>query len=100
MFEISAADLPTFVSQLKINSRTAPVVTAGDPCINGWNVWPQNSRTFVPGNAAFSHLRKTWTGDAKPVEMLSCASPAGDWLHVEIWTVGQTNVIKVYTDWN
>jgi len=100
MFEIDAKDRASFLSQLKVNSRAAPTAVMGDPCLNGWNVWPRNSRTFVPGNASFDRLRKTWSGEAKPIEMLSCASPVGDWLHVEIWAVGETNLVKVYTDWN
>src|SRR5438552_1616928 len=39
MFEMSTDDLSTFIAQLQIKSRKAPVQAAGDPTANGWNVW-------------------------------------------------------------
>src|SRR2546422_3284921 len=83
MFEMSTNDLTSFVAQLRIKSRATPVQTAGDPTVNGYNVWPRGAQTFVPGNACYGGFRRTWQGDAAAVEMLSCASPTGDWLHVE-----------------
>lgn len=101
LFEIDQDDVRKLVARLKIRSRNAPVKTgAGDPCVNGWNVWPHNTATFVPGNKELEGLKATWTNEAKPIEMLSCSSPKGDWLHVEIWSVGDHAVIKLYTDWN
>lgn len=101
MFEMSTDDLPTFVGQLRIRSRSAPVRAAGDPTINGYNVWPNGAATFVPGNLQYGGFRRTWLGDAAPVEMLSCWSPKGDWLHVELWRLERgMMLIKMYTDWN
>ena len=101
MFEIDQADVQRFIDQLNISSRTLPATAGpGDPCINGWNVWPKNAPTFVPGNAEFDGLKRTWNGEAKPVEMLSCKPAKGDWLHVEIWSVNSHALIKLYTDWN
>ena len=101
LFEMDENEVQQFVVQLKIKSRSPPAKAGvGNPCLNGWNVWPENSATFVPGNEALEGLKATWTGEARPVEMLSCGAPKGDWLHVEIWSVGEQALIKVYTDWN
>jgi len=101
VFEMNQSDLQQFVSQLKVKSRSSPVKPGpGNPCINGWNVWPEKSATFVPGNRELEGIKPTWKGETTPVEMLSCSSPKGDWLHVEIWSVGDQAAIKVYTDWN
>ena len=101
LIEIDQDQVQQFVAQLKIKSRNGPAKTdVGDPCINGWNVWPEKSATFVPGNKSLAGLKPTWPGEAKPIEMLSCSSPKGDWLHVEIWSVGEHALIKLYTDWN
>jgi len=101
LFELDQNEVQKFLAQLKIKSRNPPAKTgAGDPCLNGWNVWPENTATFVPGNKELGGLKRTWVNEAKPIEMLSCSSPKGDWLHVEIWSVGDHAVIKLYTDWN
>ena len=99
LFEIDRPEVQGFVNQLKIKSKSGPaIVGPGNPCINGYNVWPRNSPTAVAGN--IGKLRRTWRDAAVPIEMLSCASPKGDWLHVEIWSLGDHALIKVYTDWN
>lgn len=102
LFEMNSGDLDGFVSQLKINARRQPAVAGpGDPLMNGWNVWPHDADTFVPGNQPYGGFKKTWSGDAVPTEMLSCASPAGDFLHVEFWKIpGPTVLVKMFTDWN
>jgi hypothetical protein len=101
MFEMTTNDLTAFVAQLHIQSRAAPLRGAGDPTVNGYNVWPTGARTFVPGGAQYGGFRRTWQGDATPVEMLSCTSHTGDWLHVELWRLeGEALLIKMYTDWN
>jgi hypothetical protein len=105
LFEMDKSETTNFLTQLTINARQKPITSIGDPRINGWNVWPTNSSTlvrstFVPGNAAFDKIRKTWTDSAVPIEMFSCKSPVGDWLHVELWDCGKTHLIKLYTDWN
>ena len=102
LFEMKPRDLDSFLSQLTINTRNGPAVAGpGDPCVNGWNVWPQSSPTFVPGNDVYGGFTSTWQGPAVPSEMLSCNSLVGDWLHVELWNVS-TNciVVKMFTDWN
>lgn len=99
IFEIDQADVQQFISQLRVRSRMGPAKTGpGNPCLNGSNVWPLNAPTYVPGN--FDAFKRTWTGEAIPIEMLSCDSPKGDWLHVEIWSVGNHGLIKLCTDWN
>jgi hypothetical protein len=101
VFECELKDLESWTTTLKIKTRSKPIVQSGDPCVNGWNVWPTNAQTFVPGNDQFSGLKRTWKGDAIPLEMFSCNSPKGDWLHVEIWKTSATDmVVKLYTDWN
>jgi hypothetical protein len=101
MFEMSTNDLAAFVGQLQVKSRTTPARAAGDPTENGYNVWPRNSPTFVPGNDRYAGFQRTWQGEAIPVEVLSCSSPTGDWLHVELWSLeGSALLVKMYTDWN
>lgn len=101
LLDIDRRDLDVFLSQLKISERRKPVKEQGDPTVNGWNVWPHDARTFVPGNEVFSGFKKTWDLEPVPIEMLSCQSPAGDWLHVEIWNLSDTRVLlKLHTAWN
>jgi len=101
LVEIDRKDLDAFLAQLKINDRRKPVVEQGDPMVNGWNVWPHDAKSFVPGNEVFSGFKKTWNVEPVPIEMLSCQSPAGDWLHVEIWNLSDTKVLlKLFTQWN
>jgi hypothetical protein len=101
LFELDPSEVQQFVAQLRINSRHLPAKTGiGNPCVNGWNVWPPQSDTFVPGSRELEGLRATWSGEATPIEMLSCDSPKGDWLHVEIWRVNNGALIKLYTNWN
>jgi hypothetical protein len=101
LFELDKSEVQQFVAQLKIKSRASPTTAGpGNPCVNGWNVWPKYSPTFVPGNEELAGMKTTWSGQATPTEMLSCHSPKGDWLHVEIWSVEDHSLIKVYTDWN
>ena len=101
LVEINRKDLDAFLAQLKISERRRPAKEQGDPTVNGWNVWPHDARTFVPGNEVFSGFKMTWDVEPVPIEMLSCQSPAGDWLHVEIWGLSNTKVLlKLFTDWN
>jgi len=101
LFELDQNEVHEFVAQLKIKSRNLPTKTGpGDPCLNGWNVWPENSATFVPSEKDLGGLKPTWSSEPVPIEMLSCSSPKGDWLHVEIWSVSNHTLIKLYTDWN
>ena len=41
--------LKRFIKELKVTDRKEPLIRAGTPTINGWNVWPKNAKTFVPG---------------------------------------------------
>lgn len=102
MFQCDPDELGPFLTQLKIKSRRGPQKEEiGDPCVNGWNIWPTDASTFVPGNPSLKGFQKTWQGDAMPVEMLSCDSNNGDWLHVEVWMTSLGSIIlKLYTDWN
>jgi len=100
MFEIDENKVEEFVGQLRVKSRNKPTTNAGDPRRNGWNVWPTNSATWVHGSRGLEGLKTTWHGEAKPIEMLSCESSMGDWLHVEIWSVGDHALVKMYTNWN
>jgi hypothetical protein len=59
-----------------------------------------NTLNHGPGNSDLDGLKRTWSGEAHPLEMLSCASAKGDWLHVEIWAVDDHALLKIYTDWN
>ena len=101
MFEIDRKDLDAFVAQLKITERRRPAQKQGDPTKNGWNVWPQDAKTFVPGDETYGGFKKTWNTAPIPEEMLSCQSPTGDWLHVEVWGLPEKKVLlKIFTDWN
>jgi hypothetical protein len=101
LLEIDRNDLAAFVVQLKITERRRPVKEQGDPTNNDWNVWPQDAKTFVPGNEIYGGFKKTWNIAPVPEEMLSCKSTAGDWLHVEVWGLSEKAVLlKIFTDWN
>lgn len=101
ILDIDRKDLDAFLAQLKITDRRKPAKDHGDPTKNGWNVWPNNAKTLVPGNDVYSGFKKTWATAPVPEEMLSCKSPAGDWLHVEVWGLPEGKVLlKVFTDWN
>ena len=101
IFELTSSDLAVFLEQLTVEEKLLPRKVRGSPVKNGWNVWPTNTKTFVPGNEEYGHLRQNWVGEAEPKYMLSCKSPIGDFLHVEVWGLNNGNsLLKVYTDWN
>jgi hypothetical protein len=101
MFEMDPADVSAFLAPLHIRSRSGPAIATGDPSVNGWNVWPQKSPTFIPGNEQGGGWRHTWTGAATPVEMVSCDSPEGRFLHLEFWKLDSgRNLIKMCTVWD
>ena len=57
--------------------------------------------TFVPGNDEYRRFRFPWRQGIRPVEVLSCRSRTGDWMHVEIRPVDDQRLgVWVYTDWN
>jgi hypothetical protein len=100
MLEIDRKDLEAFVAQLTITERRKPAQATGDPTINGWNVWPQGAKTFVPGNEVYGGFNKTWDTAPVPEEMLSCQSPTGMFLHVEVWGMQDEKVLlKLYSWW-
>lgn len=102
LFEMASGELGSFLSQVRVTSRSAPALPGpGDPCVGGWNVWPVGSPTACPGNPEYCGFTNTWQGTTVPSEMMSCASPVGDSLHIEVWGVVPTGlVIKLCTDWN
>lgn len=101
LFEMDPAEVSAFLAPFHIRSRTAPVITMGDPTVNGWNVWPQGSATFVPGNSEYGGFQRSWTGTAAPVEMVSCDSPVGMWLHLEFWKLESGMMLaKICTMWD
>ena len=80
IFLMSVSDLSQFKSQLHPNSQR---------------------ETFIPGNPVYRSLKPPWDENAKPLEVISCDSATGDWLHVEIWPVNKDVVgVWMYTDWN
>lgn len=80
IFILESKDLPAFKSQLSVNTQAA---------------------THIPGNEIYQGIMHPWRPDASPLEVLSCDSPTGDWLHVEIWPIDDMHVaIWMYTDWN
>jgi hypothetical protein len=100
MFEMNPAETSALLSPLHIRSRNGPAVAIGDPLVNGWNVWPQKSPTFIPGNAQGGGWQRTWTGAATPVEMVSCDSPEGMFLHLEFWKLDSgLMLVKMCTVW-
>ncbi len=72
LFCMSTNELPAFLAQLTVCSRTAPARHLGDPTVNGFNVWPEESPTFIPGNDQYGGFKRTWQGAPTPIEMLSC----------------------------
>lgn len=101
MFEMNPADTSAFLAPLHIRSRNGPALATGDPSVNGWNVWPQNSPTFIPGNEQGGGWQHTWAGVATPVEMVSCDSPEGMFLHLEFWKLDSgPMLIKMCTVWD
>ena len=101
MFELESNDVARIIAQVKVNARNPPAKTGpANPCVNGQNVWPENAPTFVPGNRELDGLAPTWSGEATPIEMLSCRAGKGDCLHLEVWSVEGHSLIKLYTDWN
>ena len=101
LFEMDHNELSQFISQLRVNSRNWPASSGpGDPCANGEAVWPPGSSPVIPVKAGLTGLQRTWNSGASPIEMLRCNSSTGNWLHVEIWSVDDHTLIKLYTDGN
>ena len=100
MFVMAPADMAGFLAPLHIRSRTPPAIASGDPTVNGWNVWPHGAPTYIPGNASYAGFMKSWSGTAVPVEMVSCDSPVGMWLHLEFWKLDDGMLLaKIGTRW-
>jgi hypothetical protein len=80
-FEMASGDLPSFVSQLKIQQ------TEGGP------------GSVFPGNAQYQIHRPWMSGVA--MRTYRCASPTGDSLAVQFWAIdGESVGVLLYTDWN
>jgi hypothetical protein len=101
LFEIDHNELAQFISQLKVNSRNWPAAAGpNDPRGNGEVVWPPGACPALTAKAGSNGLQRTWNSGASPIEMLRCNSSTGNWLHVEIWSVDDHTLIKLYTDGN
>ena len=57
MFEMDPSEVSAFLAPLHIRSRNGPATATGDPLVNGWNVWPNGSATFIPGNEEYGGWR-------------------------------------------
>jgi len=80
VFEMAASDVPALKSQL--SSHHTPY-------------------TRVPGNEQYRGFAFPWPAGAAPAETLTCDSPKGDWLHVELYPIDADRVgVWMYTDWN
>ena len=81
-FEMASRDLPSFVSQLKIQQTNE-----GGP------------GSVFPGNAQYQ-IHRPWMSGVS-MRSYRCASPTGDSLAVQIWAIDGANVgVFLYTDWN
>jgi hypothetical protein len=90
--------LDAFKKKLTVEGKKTPA-TAGktDPNEFGWGPWPPGSKTYIPGGLVPKDT-KLFAGPAIPVEMLSCTSTTGVFLHVDMWRVeGGTYLLRVYT---
>jgi len=80
-FEMASSDLPSFLSQLKIQETHE-----GDCCI-------------LPMNSQYQ-IRRPWTSGVA-LKTYRCASPTGDSLEIQIWKVDAATIgVLLYTDWN
>jgi hypothetical protein len=77
-FTIASNDLAGFLAQLTVRTGL---------------------QTFIPGNSQYQ-LHASWRRGS-PLATYGCASPVGDWLHVEVWPIDSSRVgVSLYTDWN
>jgi hypothetical protein len=82
VFEMASRDLPSFVSQLKIQQTNE-----GGP------------GSVFPGNAQYQIHRPWMSGVA--MRTYRCASPTGDSLAVQFWAIdGESAVVLLYIGWN
>jgi hypothetical protein len=102
MFEADRSEIPQFLSQLQIHSRYEPVSgSACDPRLTPVRaVWPENAAFYVSGKQQLQGFRKTWTGNATPVERVATVKGKGDWTCVEIWNVESHSLVRIYTKWH
>ena len=81
-FEMTARDLPGFLSQLKILGT--------NDCTRG---------TIFPLNAQYQ-IHRPWTAGVS-MKTYRCTSSTGNSLTVQIWPIDGDNVgVLLYTDWN
>lgn len=100
VFQIPPADVPALIGKLRVNERHPATVSRGDPLGSSLAYFPPAPTCFAFSPTGEPHFRVTWRGEATPVEVLSCSSDHGDWLHVEVWSVPGSGLIKLYTDRN
>jgi hypothetical protein len=81
-FELPSADLPLFLSQLKIRASANEV------------------KWIFPGNSQYQ-IKVPWGPSATNIAMYQCDAPTGDFLNVGVWRIDAARVgICLYTDWN
>jgi hypothetical protein len=107
VFECDQTDYDALVASLDVTAVSRPVDPQGSagkveasPLRNGRPPWAPDCETFVPGNAQYAQLVKTWIEPTFPIAAYSCTSPRGDFLHVECYRAGERIVVKMYTDRN
>jgi hypothetical protein len=97
LFEMDQSEIPVFLGQFTVKSRSWPANSGpADPCVNPEKLWTPASGVAAAGKE-FGGLQRTWRGGASPIEMLVCDSVKGD-LQVEIWSVDDHTLIKLYTE--
>jgi hypothetical protein len=95
---LDKAGLDAFKKELTVEAKKIPVAgDKTDPNEFGWGPWPPGSKTYIPGGLVPKDT-KLFAGPAMPVEMLSCTSTMGVYLHVDVWKVdGEKYLLRVYT---
>ena len=80
-------------------ARSVSTVSS-DPNLLGYGVWPHLKGSYVPSGIR-GEGEHFFDGMAIPIEMFSCESQTGDWLHVDVW---QTNdgryFMRLYTSYS
>jgi hypothetical protein len=98
LFEMDKSDLNLFTNQLVIETRRLPKRSGpANPLAQFSDTWPTNS-TFV--GIPTAGFRRTWHGEATPLEASTCKASKGYWLHIEIWSVEDHTLIRLDTEFN
>jgi len=98
---IEKVALDQVIKQLKLKERHGPLSPgSSDPNLLGYGVWPHLKGSYVPSGIR-GEGEHFFDGMAIPIEMFSCESQTGDWLHVDVW---QTNdgryFMRLYTSYS